>query len=132
MGSTVLAGQNRKSIPVLLGFLLLSIASVAQELPIGKPESVGLSSERLERIGAAVQRSATTVNVEAQRTDATALSSQPHVELQCEGGWEWVAPLTPSITTLTAPTNRAATLHPGNVRSEPNSAQVKTHSRGRG
>ena len=57
MGSTLLAGQYRKSIPVLLGFLLLSIASVAQELPIGKPESVGLSSERLERIGAAVQRS---------------------------------------------------------------------------
>jgi CubicO group peptidase (beta-lactamase class C family) len=57
MGSTLLAGQNRKSIPVLLGFLLLSIASVAQELPTGKPESVGLSSERLDRIGAAVQRS---------------------------------------------------------------------------
>jgi CubicO group peptidase (beta-lactamase class C family) len=57
MGSTLLAGQYRKSIPVLLGFLLLSILSVAQELPTGKPESVGLSSERLERIGAAVQRS---------------------------------------------------------------------------
>jgi CubicO group peptidase (beta-lactamase class C family) len=57
MGSTLLAGQNRKSIPVLLGFLLLNIICVAQELPTGKPESVGLSSERLERIGAAVQRS---------------------------------------------------------------------------
>jgi CubicO group peptidase (beta-lactamase class C family) len=57
MGSTLLAGQNRKLIPVLLGFLLLNIVSVAQELPTGKPESVGLSSERLERIGAAVQRS---------------------------------------------------------------------------
>jgi len=29
-------------------------AAVAQELPAAKPESVGLSSERLERIGAAV------------------------------------------------------------------------------
>jgi hypothetical protein len=53
--------------------------------------------------GAAVQRSATTVNVEAQRTDATALSSQLHVELQCEGGWEWVAVLssTPAVAPLT-------------------------------
>jgi CubicO group peptidase (beta-lactamase class C family) len=57
MGSTLLAGQNRKLIPVLLGFLLLNIVSIAQELPTVKPESVGLSSERLERIGAAVQRS---------------------------------------------------------------------------
>jgi CubicO group peptidase (beta-lactamase class C family) len=57
MGSTFSAGRNRKSIPVLLGFLLLNILAVAQELPAGKPESVGLSSERLERIGTAVQRS---------------------------------------------------------------------------
>ena len=32
-------------------------ATLAQELPSAKPESVGLSAERLERIGAAVQRS---------------------------------------------------------------------------
>jgi CubicO group peptidase (beta-lactamase class C family) len=49
------AGQCRKSIPILLGFLLLNILAVAQDLPAGKPESVGLSSERLERIGVAVQ-----------------------------------------------------------------------------
>jgi CubicO group peptidase (beta-lactamase class C family) len=34
-----------------------SIAAVAQDLPTAKPETVGLSSERLERIGGAVQRS---------------------------------------------------------------------------
>ncbi len=49
------AGQNRKSIPVLLGFLLLSVFALTQDIPTGKPESLGLSSERLERIGAAVQ-----------------------------------------------------------------------------
>jgi CubicO group peptidase (beta-lactamase class C family) len=49
------AGQNRRIIPVLLGFLVLSICAIAQDLPAGKPESVGLSSERLERIGSAVQ-----------------------------------------------------------------------------
>ena len=32
-------------------------ALLAQELPAAKPESVGLSSERLERIAATVQRS---------------------------------------------------------------------------
>jgi CubicO group peptidase (beta-lactamase class C family) len=42
-------------IPVLLGFLVLSVFGFAQDLPVGKPEAVGLSSERLERIGTAVQ-----------------------------------------------------------------------------
>jgi CubicO group peptidase (beta-lactamase class C family) len=50
------AGQNRKIIPVLLGFLVLNVCAIAQDLPSGKPESVGLSSERLERIGTSVQR----------------------------------------------------------------------------
>jgi CubicO group peptidase (beta-lactamase class C family) len=36
--------------------LLLTIAAGAQELPTAKPESVGLSSERLERITKAVQK----------------------------------------------------------------------------
>jgi CubicO group peptidase (beta-lactamase class C family) len=36
--------------------LLLPILTAAQELPTAKPESVGLSSERLERIATAVQR----------------------------------------------------------------------------
>jgi CubicO group peptidase (beta-lactamase class C family) len=48
-------GQNRKIIPVLLGFVLLGVFAVAQDLPAGKPESLGLSSERLDRIGRAVQ-----------------------------------------------------------------------------
>src|SRR5271169_3907174 len=49
------AGQDRKMIPVLLGFLVLSVIAFAQDLPTGKPESLGLSSERLERIATAVQ-----------------------------------------------------------------------------
>lgn len=57
MGSTFSAGQNRKVIPGLLGFLLLCVSAFAQDLPSAKPESVGLSSDRLERIGTAVQRS---------------------------------------------------------------------------
>ena len=55
MRTTPLAGQDRKLIPVLLGFLVLSASAIAQDLPPGEPESVGLSSERLERIGTAVQ-----------------------------------------------------------------------------
>ncbi len=50
------AGRDRRLIPVLLGVLILNACALAQDLPAGKPESVGLSSERLERIGAAVQR----------------------------------------------------------------------------
>lgn len=49
------AGQDRKIIPVLLGFLVLSVFALAQDLPTAKPETLGLSSERLERIGTAVQ-----------------------------------------------------------------------------
>lgn len=49
-------GQSRKFIPVLLGFFLLNLLAVAQDLPSAKPESVGLSSDRLERITATVQR----------------------------------------------------------------------------
>lgn len=51
------SGKNRRIIPVLLGFFVLSVLAAAQELPTAKPESVGLSSERLARIDAAVQRS---------------------------------------------------------------------------
>ncbi len=50
------AGKNRRIIPVLLGLLVLSVLAAAQDLPTAKPESVGLSSERLARIDAAVQR----------------------------------------------------------------------------
>ena len=55
MRRTSSAGQDRKIIPILLGFVLLSVFAFSQDLPTGKPESVGLSSERLERIGTAVQ-----------------------------------------------------------------------------
>jgi CubicO group peptidase (beta-lactamase class C family) len=53
MWSRTLAGQNRSA--VLLGLLLLSVGAFAQELPSAKPESVGLSSERLDRISSVVQ-----------------------------------------------------------------------------
>jgi CubicO group peptidase (beta-lactamase class C family) len=53
MRSRTFAGQNR--VTVLLGFFLFSIVALAQELPTAKPESVGLSSERLERISGVVQ-----------------------------------------------------------------------------
>lgn len=49
--------QNRKLFPVLLGLLFVSAFAFAQDLPTAKPESVGLSSERLERISATIQRS---------------------------------------------------------------------------
>ena len=49
--------MNRKTKLSVLIFALLMIATaVAQEMPTAKPESVGLSSERLERIATAVQR----------------------------------------------------------------------------
>jgi CubicO group peptidase (beta-lactamase class C family) len=55
MGRNPFAGRNRKIVAVLLGLLVLKICAIGQDLPTGKPESVGLSSERLERIGTAVQ-----------------------------------------------------------------------------
>lgn len=53
MRARIIAGQNR--IAVLLGFFLFSIVAFAQDLPTAKPESVGLSSDRLERITRVVQ-----------------------------------------------------------------------------
>src|SRR3984957_20005854 len=50
-----LVGQDRKIIP-LLGFVVLSSFALAQDLPAAKPETLGLSSERLERIGTVVQQ----------------------------------------------------------------------------
>ena len=44
-------------ISAIMCALLLSAAAMAQDIPSTKPESVGLSSERLNRIGLAVQRS---------------------------------------------------------------------------
>ena len=46
---------NRPSIS--LSVLVLIVSAFAQDLPTAKPETVGLSSDRLERIGTAVQRS---------------------------------------------------------------------------
>lgn len=50
-----LAGQSRKFLPVLFGVLLLNVCARAQELTPAKPEAVGLSTERLDRIATVVQ-----------------------------------------------------------------------------
>ena len=42
---------------LVAGALLLCAAAFAQELPTAKPENVGLSADRLQRIGGAVQQS---------------------------------------------------------------------------
>jgi len=55
MRSTSLTEWNRKLIPVLLGLLALNLIAIAQDIPAAKPETVGLSSDRLERIATAVQ-----------------------------------------------------------------------------
>jgi len=54
MRSILSAGQKR-IFPALLGVVLLNVICIAQEFPTAKPESLGLSSERLDRIGTAVQ-----------------------------------------------------------------------------
>jgi CubicO group peptidase (beta-lactamase class C family) len=48
--------MNRFRSLLVAGLLLASFAASAQELPSAKPESVGLSSERLERIATKVQQ----------------------------------------------------------------------------
>ena len=55
MRSTFLTGQGRRIIPVLLGIVFLNLLALAQDLPAAKPESVGLSADRLERIATVVQ-----------------------------------------------------------------------------
>ena len=55
MRSTSLTGRNRTLIPVLLGIFFLNLLALAQDIPAAKPESVGLSSDRLERIATVVQ-----------------------------------------------------------------------------
>lgn len=47
--------HRRIRIAVLLCLSLISIRAIAQDLPTAKPEAVGLSAERLERIGTLVQ-----------------------------------------------------------------------------
>src|SRR5579864_949136 len=51
------ARGNRNFVLILLGFFFFAVASDAQDLPSAKPESVGMSSDRLERIATTVQRS---------------------------------------------------------------------------
>ncbi len=51
------AMKRRISVAALPCLLFMAAIAVAQELPTAKPESVGLSSERLERISTAVQQS---------------------------------------------------------------------------
>ncbi len=41
------AGLNRKKIPVLLGFVVLSVFAIAQDLPAGKPDSKSLAYEAI-------------------------------------------------------------------------------------
>ena len=48
--------SRKTNIPTFLLMLVMAAAAVAQDLPTAKPEAVGLSSERLERIGKVVQR----------------------------------------------------------------------------
>src|SRR5437016_2161371 len=49
--------MHRKINTLALICVSIAAAAFAQDLPMAKPESVGVSSERLERIGTAVQRS---------------------------------------------------------------------------
>ena len=55
MRPQLFAWRDRRIIPVLLGVVILNACALAQDLSISKPESLGLSSERLERIATAVQ-----------------------------------------------------------------------------
>lgn len=48
--------NRRISVALFVCTLVLAATAAAQELPVVKPESVGLSAERLGRLGAAVQR----------------------------------------------------------------------------
>jgi CubicO group peptidase (beta-lactamase class C family) len=51
------AVHRNLGISAIMCTLVLSTVAIAQDIPSAKPESVGLSSERLDRIGIAVQRS---------------------------------------------------------------------------
>jgi CubicO group peptidase (beta-lactamase class C family) len=53
----LLARRAWKKIPILLGLFVLLAAATAQDLPSTKPDAVGLSSDRLDRIATTVQRS---------------------------------------------------------------------------
>src|SRR6266436_7156871 len=48
--------KSKTCISVFIWTLVLGTVAVAQDLPVVKPDTVGLSSDRLDRIAAAVQR----------------------------------------------------------------------------
>jgi CubicO group peptidase (beta-lactamase class C family) len=60
------AGQSRKLLSVLFGIFLLNLGAWAQELSPAKPESVGMSAERLDRIATVVQH-----DIDAKRIAGT-------------------------------------------------------------
>ena len=111
------AGRRRahRLIPVYaLAVLLASnFPAIAQELSPAKPESVGLSSERLERIGAAVQRSiddkriAGAVTLVARRGHVAWLKAQGMMDreagkpMQTDAMFR-ICSMTKAITTLAA------------------------------
>ena len=90
-----------------------SLTAVAQELSPAKPESVGLSSERLERIGAAVQRSiddkriAGAVTLVARRGHVAWLKAQGMMDREAGKPMQTdsifrICSMTKAITTLAA------------------------------
>jgi len=52
-----IAKKHNRTIAVLFCVVACAVTAWAQQLPLAVPETVGMSSERLERIGATVQRS---------------------------------------------------------------------------
>ena len=71
MRSTFSRGRNWRPTPVLLAVFVLHVVGFAQDLSSAKPESVGLSSERLERISTVVQR-----DIDDKRIASSELSSE--------------------------------------------------------
>jgi len=93
--------------------LTANLTAVAQELSSAKPESVGLSSERLERIGAAVQRSiddkrlAGAVTLVARRGHVAWLKAQGMMDREAGKPMQTdaifrICSMTKAITTLAA------------------------------
>lgn len=73
----------KSQILILICLFAISIVAVAQDLPLTKPEVVGLSSERLERIGTAVQR---TIDAKRVAGAVTLVSRRGHlVWLKAQG-----------------------------------------------
>jgi len=116
--TSVFAGRQRvrrliSAVTITICLSAASLPAVAQELSPAKPESVGLSSERLERIGAAVQRSiddkriAGAVTLVARRGHVAWLKAQgmmdreAHKQMQTDSIFR-ICSMTKAITTLAA------------------------------